>query len=89
VIPEELSTKEITRIITVKISMTPVGATVPIELSTNISVTIVNKMYDWLANWNSNTEIGANSIATGQLFAGVKNTDGTVSGIYIGAPNTA
>jgi len=40
-------------------------------------------MYSWLANWKGNTDIGANSIATGKLFVGTPDGSG-VTGVYIG-----
>ena len=42
-------------------------------------------MLDWVENWNNNkTTIGSNSVITPKLFAGVKNSNGTLSGIAIG-----
>ena len=42
-------------------------------------------MLDWVSDWNSNkTTIGINSVITPKLFAGVKNSNGTLTGIAIG-----
>ncbi len=42
-------------------------------------------MLDWVSDWNSNkTTIGTNSVITPKLFAGVKNSNGTLTGTAIG-----
>lgn len=42
-------------------------------------------MLDWIADWNSNrTQIDGTTLITPKLFAGVKNVDGTITGIAIG-----
>jgi len=80
---EEVTTREITRIINITLSVTPTGYTVPIVLNTSISVSVVNSMYSWLASWNNNTSIDVDGIATGKMFIGAK-TGTNLSGIYIG-----
>ena len=42
-------------------------------------------LLDWVSDWNSGkTVIGAQSIITPKIFAGVKNPDGTLTGIALG-----
>lgn len=42
-------------------------------------------MLDWVKDWNTNkTVIGTNSVITPKIFAGVKNSNGTLTGIAIG-----
>ncbi|WP_462353911.1 hypothetical protein [Alistipes timonensis] len=42
-------------------------------------------LLDWVKEWNTGkTQIDANTVITPKLFAGVKNTDGTVTGTAIG-----
>ena len=42
-------------------------------------------LLDWVENWNNNkTTIGSNSVITPKLFAGVKNSNGTLTGTAIG-----
>ena len=42
-------------------------------------------MLDWIQDWNSNkTTIGSNSVITPKIFAGVKNTNDTITGTAIG-----
>lgn len=42
-------------------------------------------MLDWVRDWNSNkTTIGTGSVITPKLFAGVKNSNGTLTGTAIG-----
>ena len=42
-------------------------------------------MLDWVRDWNSNkTTIGSNSVITPKVFAGVKNSNGTITGTAIG-----
>ena len=42
-------------------------------------------MLNWVRDWDSNkTTIGTNSVITPKLFAGVKNSNGTLTGIAIG-----
>lgn len=42
-------------------------------------------MLSWVRDWNNNkTTIGTNSVITPKLFAGVKNSNGTLTGIAIG-----
>ena len=46
---------------------------------------IDSAMLDWVADWNSNkTVIGANSVITPKIFAGIKNADHTLTGVAIG-----
>ena len=43
-------------------------------------------MLDWVKEWNTGkTLINGNTVITPKLFAGTKNSDGTVSGIAIGS----
>ncbi|MDC1809139.1 hypothetical protein POZ03_01535, partial [Bacteroides uniformis] len=45
-------------------------------------------MLDWVQDWNSNkTTIGANSVITPKIFAGIKNANGTITGTAIGRFN--
>ncbi|MDR2914001.1 MAG: hypothetical protein LBV74_04065 [Tannerella sp.] len=58
-------------------SKTKDGATGPAGVDANI--------LDWVADWNTNkTVIGTNSVITPKIFAGVKNTNGTITGIALG-----
>lgn len=42
-------------------------------------------MIDWVRDWNNNkTTIGTNSVLTPKLFAGIKNSNGTLTGTAIG-----
>ncbi|GAB6119727.1 hypothetical protein [Dysgonomonas termitidis] len=42
-------------------------------------------LLDWVADWNTNkTVIGANSVITPKIFAGVKNANGTLTGLALG-----
>lgn len=42
-------------------------------------------MLDWVQDWNSNkTTIGSNNVITPKIFAGVKNSNGTITGTAIG-----
>ncbi|MDR1718055.1 MAG: hypothetical protein LBS20_19635 [Prevotella sp.] len=42
-------------------------------------------LLDWVSDWNTNKSlIGANSVITPKIFAGVKNSDGTLTGTAIG-----
>lgn len=53
------------------------GATGPAGIDAN--------MLDWVQNWNNNkTTIGANSVITPKLFAGIKNPNGSITGTAIG-----
>ena len=46
-------------------------------------------MLDWVKEWNTGkTLINGNTVITPKLFAGTKNSDGTVSGIAIGSVYT-
>ena len=43
-------------------------------------------LLDWVKEWNTGkTLINSNTVITPKLFAGTKNTDGTISGIAIGS----
>lgn len=43
-------------------------------------------LLDWVKEWNTGkTLINSNTVITPKLFAGAKNTDGTISGIAIGS----
>lgn len=43
-------------------------------------------LLDWVREWNTNkTFIGSHTVVTPKLFAGTKNSDGTVSGVAIGS----
>lgn len=43
-------------------------------------------LLDWVREWNTNkTLIGSHTVVTPKLFAGTKNSDGTVSGVAIGS----
>lgn len=43
-------------------------------------------LLDWVKEWNTGkTHINSNTVITPKLFAGAKNTDGTISGIAIGS----
>lgn len=43
-------------------------------------------MLDWVKEWNTGkTLINNNTVITPKLFTGIKNSDGTVSGIAIGS----
>lgn len=43
-------------------------------------------LLDWVREWNTNkTLIGSHTVITPKLFAGTKNSDGTVSGVGIGS----
>lgn len=43
-------------------------------------------LLDWVREWNTNkTLIGSHTVITPKLFAGTKNSDGTVSGVAIGS----
>ena len=62
------------------------------NLSRHVSIpfTVVREstMLDWIQEWNSNkTEIAGEYIVTPKLFAGQRNTEGELTGVYIG-PNT-
>jgi hypothetical protein len=53
------------------------GATGPAGVDANL--------LDWVSDWNSNkTVIDSYSVITPKIFAGVKNSNGTISGIAIG-----
>ncbi|MBF0648621.1 hypothetical protein IR083_07300 [Dysgonomonas sp. GY75] len=53
------------------------GATGPAGADANL--------LDWVSDWNTNkTVIGSNSVITPKIFAGVKNTNGTLTGIALG-----
>ncbi|NDV80050.1 hypothetical protein [Dysgonomonas sp. 511] len=42
-------------------------------------------MLDWVKDWNTNkTVVGTNSVITPKIFAGVKNSNGTLTGMAIG-----
>lgn len=42
-------------------------------------------LLDWVKDWNNNkSTIGSEQLITPKLFAGIKNTNGTISGIAIG-----
>lgn len=44
-----------------------------------------SEMLDWVADWNSNrTQIDAMTLITPKLFAGVKNANGTITGVAMG-----
>jgi hypothetical protein len=42
-------------------------------------------LLDWVSDWNTaKTVIGSNSVITPKIFAGVKNTNGTLTGLALG-----
>lgn len=42
-------------------------------------------LLDWVKDWNTNkTQVGANSVITPKIFAGVKNANSTLTGIALG-----
>lgn len=44
-----------------------------------------SNMLDWVKDWNNNkTQINENSVITPKIFAGTKNSNGTLTGIAIG-----
>ena len=83
---EEVTTISTTVTANIVQTYTPSGGSTSVVLTQIISVVISNQMYSWLANWKGNTDIGANSIATGKLFVGTPDGTG-VTGVYIGNGN--
>lgn len=71
------------------------GVTYPVSFSwakskagQNGSNGIDANMLDWVKDWNSNkTIIGTNSVITPKIFAGIKNSNGTLTGMAIGRFN--
>lgn len=42
-------------------------------------------MLDWVKEWNTNkTLIGSSTVITPKIFTGIKNSDGTITGVAIG-----
>ncbi len=88
---EEIRTNVFNFTINISVSYSDWAAKVPIPitLSVDLPVRIVNKKYSWLQSWQNNTTIDNESIATGKLFVGHKNEqDGKLSGVYIGDGTT-
>ena len=44
-----------------------------------------SNMLDWVKDWNNNkTQINENSVITPKIFAGTKNSNGTLTGVAMG-----
>lgn len=58
-----------------------------IELQATFGFSVVKdgSTFDWLEEWNNNkTQIGSSYVVTPKIFAGVKESDGTLTGVYLG-----
>ncbi len=80
----ELPTEVLSGNIDIEVNIGAFGALVSFQFS----VVRESSMLDWIQEWESNkTSISGNSVITPRIFAGQKDSEGRLTGVYIGPDN--